>query len=395
MSNLFTWLGSSFGKEDFFTASIAFFIARNSAFRRAFLVWLETVTNEPLDSHSWEVGIQTAFPSRLGTSILDMRLANPEIELWFEHKLGSGLGHYETEDGEQADQLEKYLDAASRVMNGRKNGTAEVHWPTDGPVENQPRILLFYISRDGTSLDKERYVSRLHSANTQGLVWPTSGQLRWRDFWPSAQEALAGVLEGENGEFERDLSRQFLDYWKSLPGMWLQEVFDHEWLSLLPEDIPNKEKAPFDVYLREIEKVAVSKLEWQRKVNYKGIALEFRVPTGPVDHVTFQAMRRVDDIDVPVTELGHELFRLIFRARENLSRWETPPVPLGYDKWKGTATIQRKQNREFMCIYLGVQHWNSCDTQEERTAAVTEAFGAGVKMFEISTGVSIPGAEGL
>lgn len=395
VKNLFTWLGSSFGKEDFFTASVAFFIERNQAFRSAFLAWLQTAAKEPLDCHSFEVRIQVGYPSRFGVSILDMCLINPEIELWFEHKLGSGLGQYQGVDGEQANQLEKYLDAASRVMNGRIDGQADADWPVGGPLDNQPRVLLFYISRDGIPLVKETYGSQIHTAGTHGLVWPDSGQLRWRDFWPSAQEALSGALKGEDGEFELTLSQQFLDYWKSIPRMWIQEVFDNEWLSLLPADIPSGAIVPFDIYLDQVEQLAVGRLDWRRRVNYQGHALEFSVPTGSVDHVTFSAMRRVDDIDLPVTELGQELIRLIFRSREEASGWERPPESLDVGKWKGVAKLTRLNNRDALYVYVGVENWGSCETQEQRTAAIIGAFSAGVKMFEATTAATLSGADKL
>ncbi len=397
MNNIFNKLGASFGTEDFFTASVALFIERSPSFRRAFLSWLEAVTKEPLNKYAWQVGIQVAKPSRYGTAVLDMRLVNVEIELWFEHKVGAALGKYQTTAGEEADQLQKYLDSAARTMSGVTSSSSDVSWPINGPSPGQPRILLFYVSRDGTSINKDRYIQNLHLPGGCGLVWPESGQLRWREFWPLANRALENALKGECGEFERTLSIQFLNYWKGIPGMWLQDVFDEEWSKLLPLDsqILPGDKAPFDVYLAEVEHLAKAKLGWQRQANYKGTSLEFAVANGSFDHVSFGGVRRADEIDLPTANLGHEIVCLIFRARDIANVWPPPSPDLCFERWNGTAKTSRANNRTFMTIYVAVDKWSSYHTQVRRIREVTRAFVAGLKIFESITGASISGAEQL
>jgi hypothetical protein len=125
MSNIFKRL-ACFGEEDFFTASLALFIERDKNFRFAFLNWLQSLVNEDLTGYAWEVRIQDSRKSQYGEAILDMVLAHSQIELWFEHKVGAQLNRYASESGNEVDQLEKYLDAAARVMTDPNTANAEV-----------------------------------------------------------------------------------------------------------------------------------------------------------------------------------------------------------------------------------------------------------------------------
>ena len=209
--SLSRWFASS--TEDFFTASLALFIERNERFRDEFLDWLTPLVTDDLHKRNWTVSAQVWRPSCMGGAVLDMVLSSPDLELWFEHKVGSQLGKY----GEK-DQIEKYLDTANRVMLGIEDGEMPVAWPEKGPEKGYPRVVLFYIGRGPKPLDAERYSGRAYEASRPyGIVART---LRWRELWPKANRALADALHGEWGEFEKTLSMQFIGYWRSIPGMW-------------------------------------------------------------------------------------------------------------------------------------------------------------------------------
>lgn len=185
MNNLFMKLGSSFSTEDFFTACVALFVERNSSFREMFLKWLEEATGESFRGFAWRVEIQSASSSCAGAAVLDMKLRHPSIELWFEHKVDASLGCRRTPDGKEIDQIEKYLDAAARLISGITVGDQAVEWPVSGPVADQPRVLLFYISRSGQSLDRNRYEGKLYEP----------GGFGFEPFWDGLKALATETLE--------------------------------------------------------------------------------------------------------------------------------------------------------------------------------------------------------
>lgn len=265
MSNIFLNLSSWFtsGTEDFFTASLAVFLERNEIFREAFLTWLTPYVQDELHQRRWTVKAQVQTASSKGTAVIDMELSSPDLLLWFEHKIGAGTGKYG-----DIDQIEKYLDAANRVMVGIEDGTTPVQWPIDAPKNKFPRVALFYVTRDAKSLDRARYEGRIYNSEKRfGLVWVRpEGHLRWRDFWYSAKTALDGALSGELGEFERTLSRQFLRYWSSLPGMWKHALPGKDWPELLPDwkTLREGQSCAFDELWEEVRRVAKEQLHCRR-----------------------------------------------------------------------------------------------------------------------------------
>ena len=123
MSNIFLSLASWFksGTEDFFTASLALFLQRNEVFREEFLNWLQPYVLDDLHGRRWTVKAQVTSASDKGDAIIDMEFASPDLLLWFEHKIGAGIGKYE-----EKDQIEKYLDATNRITRNR--GTLLTRW---------------------------------------------------------------------------------------------------------------------------------------------------------------------------------------------------------------------------------------------------------------------------
>jgi hypothetical protein len=72
------------------------------------------------------------------------------------------------------DQIEKYLDAANRVMVGVEEGQSKVEWPAQGPKAPYPRVVLFYVTRDLKPLDASHYRGRLYTKEAHfGLVSPS------------------------------------------------------------------------------------------------------------------------------------------------------------------------------------------------------------------------------
>lgn len=389
MNNIFQRLGSSFGCEDFFTAAIALFVERNPKFRDAFLTWLEQASGESLLHRNWQVEIQSGSPSCAGTAVLDMKLRHPEVELWFEHKVGAPVGKRKSAVGRDLDQLEKYLDAAARVICGLGGEQLEVEWPAV-PVAGQPRVLLFYISRGGAPLRREVYARQLHQPGSYGLVWPAAGPLRWRDFWPQAQFALEPVLQGEQGEFERTLTHQFLLYWQSLPGMWQTANTVTTWREAHTKD--EQGNFPSEPLWDGILQLAREKLGWPRYGGYK-IDHYLAVPSGPIEDVMVSALTSRSEMPVDSQGMPDEVIRLQFKLRDNSLPRPAPAQRLCFDRWRGVTALGSTRDRNVIRVFVSVLDWPDALTQDQRTRALIGSFVAGVKMFEQLTGWKLPGTE--
>ncbi len=396
MKNIFVSLGAWFtsGTEDFFTASLALFLERNETFREEFLNWLAPhVQQDDLHRHQWVVKAQVGRASCKGTAVIDMELGSPDLLLWFEHKIGTGKGKY----GE-IDQIEKYLDAANRVMLGVEDGASAVQWPTDGPNEECPRVALFYVTRDLKGLDRSRYEGRIYAPRARfGLVWPPQGHLRWRDFWNPAQRALDGALRGESGEFERTLSHQFLRYWRSLPGMWKHALPGKDWSELLPDskDLPEGQSCGFNELWEEVKSIALQQLRCRSSIiGYLGYEqrLEFATDACPqVDQICVNAVRDVTSERNWDDRLGRYVLRLLLRRRDDQG-W--PPFrseAVFEDHWPARLRLYRVRAAQQLEVLVGIRDWDNCRDTSERRAAVADAFWAGIKIAVSEVGVEFRG----
>jgi hypothetical protein len=389
VQNLFRMLGASFGREDFFTASLALFLDRNEALRDAFLGWIQRWTTEDLRARSWKVSAQVRHPSRAGEAIIDMVLANPEVELWFEHKVGSSAGPRTTDEGEEIDQLEKYLDAAARRMQGIPDGKTPAPWPERGPTGDRPRVLLFYITRDAKTMDRARYGDRLAGERGYGLAWPPQGHLRWRDFWHRACVALEGALGGEQGEFERTLTRAFLDYWRGMPGMWLQHCHDLEWHALL--SAPKGERARFERFWSRLQAVAAQRLGWRRTGGYGGVSIYLSAQHDWFDWIEVSVVTDLEK-QPEAAALGDQVLSLLLRPTRDP---EWPPfdqqAPAEFERWRGRLLLHRLEGQNRLRLLVSIPAWGDCLNDDERDRAVAAAFVAGLRMFVDRTGIEIPG----
>ena len=393
MVNLFKRL-ACFGEEDFFTASLALFIERNEPFRKAFLDWLEPLVGENLSGYAWEVRIQDCRTSQYGEAILDMVLAHPEIELWFEHKVGAALGKYDSQAGEQLDQLQKYLDAAARVMTGTDDAKQSVTWPEGGPASGRPRILLFYISRSGKALERDKYQGKLHSPGKTGLVFPENNQqLRWRDFFPLGSQALEDSLNGSEGPFDATLAQQFLDYWQGIRGMWRQLEFNDAWLELLPpeEGLSIHNPAPFVNYLNDIEDLFVSKLGWRAAEHWGGNAVVFKTPVEKTTTISFHAIRSIESIPNYCSALGTEVVRVTARFAPEHRITRVSERQVRFESFRGLFDYERVASKDVLHIYVGINDWNGIHTKDWRYRQITLAFVAGLRMAEQAFEIAVDG----
>jgi len=398
MSNIFKRL-ACFGEEDFFTASLALFIERDKNFRFAFLNWLQSLVNEDLTGYAWEVRIQDSRKSQYGEAILDMVLAHSQIELWFEHKVGAQLNRYASESGNEVDQLEKYLDAAARVMTDPNTANAEVTWPEDGPVEGKPKIILFYISRSGSSLIREQYGEKTYGANQFGLAFPENNrQLRWRDFYPVAVTALSDTLSGSNGVFESTLAKQFLQYWQGIKGMWKHHTYDKNWQDLIPsdEELGTTGTAGFDGYLDEIENLVIEHFGWGKPTNYKGKSREISIPDHEIEFITVSPVYSVEN-DVPnyYPDLGVHVLKLRCRMSGAFSMSSECPERVCHSAWNAVVKQFRSSNKYGLEIYVAINNWDSSYSDERKSKEVTHAFLAGLYMLESLTQTQVAGLRDL
>lgn len=397
MKNIFVSLGSWFtaGTEDFFTASLALFLERNETFREEFLNWLAPYIQDDLHRRRWIVKAQAQRPSYKGTAVIDMELSSPDLLLWFEHKIGAGTGKYG-----DIDQIEKYLDAANRVMVGIEDGSSAVEWPVDGPRENCPRVTLFYVTRDPKTLDQNRYAGRLYTARTRfGLVWPSQGHLRWRDFWSPAQRALEGVLRGEWGEFERTLAQQFLRYWRSLPGMWKHALAGTEWTELLPDwrDLPEGQPCRFDDLWDDVKKLALQQLRCRSITGWLGyeLRLEFSAEASPqIDQIYVKPVPDVTNERNWDDRLGPYVLRFLLRRRDDQGWAPFRSEAVYEDRWPARLRLHRVGAGKQLEVLVGIQDWDNCRDTASRRAAIADAFWVGLKIAAAEVRLEFQGLTG-
>lgn len=391
MSNIFTRL-ACFGEEDFFTASFAHFLDTNKEFRTAFLNWIEPLVDEPLTDYAWDIRIQDTRNSQYGDAILDMAWINPQIELWFEHKIGAELNKYDTNTGNQVDQLQKYLDAAARTMLGIKDGKPNVQWPQQ-PTPGSPKVVLFYISRSGSPLDRTDYEGKLYSDHGFGLAFPANNkQLRWKDFYIPGTNALSKALTGAEGVFEAELTQQFLMYWQSIKGMWRQSTYDLDWNALTPSDneLGKSGIAGFDNYFSDIDDLIQNHFGWKKPVNYKGKSREIAIQQNDIEHLTISAVQSVEDEVSNYQEaLGQQVIRLSFRFSTNIPVDRDYPSHLTHDLWTGIAATGKRNGKLIIHLYVGVRSWNEAYSDVRKSREVAQAFVAGLQMISSVIGATI------
>ena len=390
MRNVFETLSEWFsgGREDFFTATLALFLERNEAFRDEFLMWLMPHMKDDLLARRWVVSAQVSYPSCKGNAVLDMVLQSRDLELWFEHKVGSSAGKY----GE-IDQLEKYLDAAARVMLGNVDSKTNIQWPTNGPIDQAPRVALFFVTRDAKSLDRGRYEGRLYSGSARyGFVWPPQGHLRWRDFWVRAEGALDGVLRGGVGEYERTLAQQFLRYWRSMRGMWKNTDVSTDWTDLLPDrdELPEGQPCGFDDLWAGVRTIATERLGCSRVKGWRGYQLELSLPADAspaVDQVTVNPVHDVANQKNCSEKLGAYVLKLLFRPRKEFV-WPVFRSEAVFDKrWRGTLRCHKAD----LEVLVEIADWESCRDVAKRCQSVADAFWAGLSIVHAETGVEFRG----
>lgn len=387
--NIFRQLGTWFttGREDFFTASLAAMLDRNSAFLDSFLGWISPylAPKEQLSTRSWTISAQVSRPSCKGDALLDMVLASGDLEMWFEHKTGSGLGQYDN-----LDQLEKYLDAASRVMLGIPDGVQGAQWPTEGPSPGRPRIALFYITRKPKQLDRSRYEGRLYQPDRPyGLTWPQNGHLRWRDLWPIAEEVLCRTAGEGVGDFETELASQFLDYWQAMPGMWKLDA-SGDWVELLPpyKELPEGQPCPFDELWDGVVTYARTTLGTTGIRPWRGYEQHFTLPesTSPeIDTIYVVAETEMGNLANWREPLGSRVLRLLLRRRGGES-WGSVGFECTLDSHPVRGRVVRLGGEDRIEILAGVVRWPADPDLAARQTAVLEAFRAALEAAAQETG---------
>ena len=391
MANLFKRL-ACFGEEDFFTAAFALFLESNNHFRTAFLKWIESLVDESLTDYAWDIKIQETRKSQYGDAILDMALVNPKIELWFEHKVGAQLNTYSGNTGEEVDQLQKYLDAAARTMQGIKTGKQAVQWPKQ-PDDGSPRVILFFISRSGSPLDQADYEGKLYCTNGFGLAFPENNkQLRWKDFYTSGKNALSETLNGAAGVFEGQLAQHFLTYWQGIRGMWKQSTYDLDWEALIPSDdeLGTTGIAGFDNYFSIIDDLIRDHFGWKKPLNYKGKSREIAIHQNNIEHLTISPVKRIED-DIPNYDkgLGKQVIRLRCRFTDDVSTSKDYPSQLWHESWMGITSTGKRDGKLLLDLYVGVKGWEEAFSDTRKSREVAHSFIAGLHMITSAAGINV------
>lgn len=202
----------SLGREDFLTTSLATFFERLPNLRGAFLDWLQPHVEVPISELHWDIQCQKTYQTqKFNGARPDMVFENDQMELWFEHKLGSNQSSTSAIDGsgEEISQLAKYLRAATQYQ--RNTGRD---------------VLLFFITANRKSLPREQ-VAPIHNADEPvGYVWnDRTRHFLWRDFYPHLKGELL-ALENDVGarSFDAMLLNSFVTWWTRQRKLALPEV---------------------------------------------------------------------------------------------------------------------------------------------------------------------------
>ncbi len=317
-----------------------------------------------------------------------MVLSSPDLELWFEHKVGAQLGKY----GEM-DQIEKYLDTANRVMLGIEEGETPVNWPVKGPEKGYPRVILFYIGRSPKPLDAQRYSDRMYeTSKPYGVVART---LRWRELWPKANRALADALHGEWGEFEKTLSMQFIGYWRSIPGMWRTAYVGGDWQELLPDlgELKEGESCGFDAIWEDLVSFVKSDLGSSAR-GWRGYEQNCKLPkerSVDIDRININPVQDVAQLRNWDERLGPYVLRLLICPRGE-SKWSAFRPELVLDeKWPVRLRLHRVNNADQLEVLVGIPDWERCVDTASRRAMILKAFRKGSRAALLETGLEIQG----
>jgi hypothetical protein len=197
------------------------------------------------------------------------------------------------------------------------------------------------------------------------------------------------------GEFEKTLTKQFISYWQSLPGMWSQDAHDiHEWQQLFKA---NKERdIPFSQYWRLMETLIIEGLGWSRK-RYEERWLFFEPPGHPtVDQVAISVFDSVDGQVGWESELGKHVLYILLRFRNG----EKAPSYKGKTdiegRWIGTLQPHTKtREREQYRVLVGIPNWDKCGDTSSRNRAVAHTVIAGLKMIAKVTQIAFDGLESV
>jgi len=324
----------------------------------------------------------------MGGAVLDMVLSSPDLELWFEHKIGAQLGKYDKKD-----QIEKYLDTANRVMLGVEEGETKVAWPEKGPEKGYPRVILFYIGRSPKPLDAQRYSGRLYEVSKPyGVVART---LRWRDLWPKANRALEDALHGEWGEFEKTLSMQFIGYWRSIPGMWTAAYTGGDWQELLPDwgELREGESCGFGLLWEDLVAFVRNDLK-SSPVGWLGYEQRWGVPeecSADVDQITVGAVRDVAEVRNWDERLGPYVLRVLIRRRGEPEWAAFRPELVLDEKWPIRLRLHRVKGASQLELLIGIPYWERCVDTASRRAMILKAFLKGTHAALLETDLDIQG----
>ncbi|MCR9160824.1 MAG: hypothetical protein ACE37F_03680 [Nannocystaceae bacterium] len=249
-------------EEGLFTAFLVALLRRNESVRAKFLEWVETSSGLELgDPSDWDVEgeARRAVGNEFGRGDLfvDMLFSNKakQSEIWFEHKIGAGLGRYGK--NREYDQIDKYLDAAHRRST------------------QQRRVSVLLIAARPLGLGKHQEPSAKHQTTEGvGLVWcGTSGHLFWRDFFGPAKKAVEELAPG----LDRDVAVDFIQWWSTLPHMTPVDI-PSDWAGLFPRE-GNKfpRSALQDLWGAEL--VAAEEYGWRLEAQpYAGNSHTYAVP---------------------------------------------------------------------------------------------------------------------
>lgn len=359
--NHFDFSAESFGREDFFTASLASLMIGVPQARAAFLEWIDVHAKEELPERTWRINAQVDRPTKnLGGCVLDMVLACDGLELWFEHKLGAKQGVTLAADGTPVTQLAKYQQARIEYEETKDFKT---------------RVLLFYITPEPQKLDRQQ-LGQLHEEGGRGFVWVgPRGGLRWEDLYPRMLHALT-ARQAKHEDFPTMLFAEFMEWWGSMADMrpWPTSPDLH------PTD-PSERRGLWRRARDSLEKMLPGDYH-----HYKGANIEGRPHGSPVEYLLVEPRepRRVSGWH----GCPHVL-QVAFRG---------PTLPLGDPRWHRCeggwsmmVHFKPSERGNWVRVFVALEEWEHQTTDDARQVYIENAVVAAAAAFQEATSLVLSG----
>lgn len=148
-------------------------------------------------------------------------------------------------------------------------------------------------------------------------------------------------------------------------------------------------------YWQEAHDLATGEFKWRYKGGHLGNWMMFALDGHPVDQVSVWAVTREFCTKHGVQLEGDPDEVVEVQIRYSQPKVAPPPAgqALRWKSWQGVNGRGRSNGKRFVRILVDASRWNDAGTHDQKSTVLTEAFVAGLRMFEGLTGLKLPGAD--